>query len=254
MADYPYGNPKIANDPYGSDNSYGSNSGYNPSYNNPYSQSAQNKEDNYTSFNPFTVDDSMNQYNPKQESKEDPYKKAMRKYATMQGVGALGGLGIGALGIGIGLYQNSQRGDRPKLFTSDGLNQAYSDAYANKDKGFTPQEYNTFTNNVNTANRTQQQQIQDQSGGQSAQAIAGSLGANTLNAYNQYAVGDANQMRQNKEQFYNQAQIMQHQKNFERTNEQQYYDKNTDRIGATTSTGLENFGNAVGKLAPLLLL
>jgi hypothetical protein len=226
----------------------GSGKSYDPSYNNPYNQSANNSQtspyDNY----------SANLNGGSSNSGGNDYDKYINQTAQMQGLAGLGGLGIGIGTFIAGLDQNSKRGDRPKLFTSQGLTQAYNDAYANKDIGFTPQEQYAFNNNVNTANRTTAQQIQDQSGGQSAQATAGQLGANTLNAYNQYAVGDANQRRANKEQFYNQAQNLQQQENANQKSLIDYYDRNTDRTGATITSGLNNIGDSVSKLAPLLAL
>ncbi len=113
---------------------------------------------------------------------------------------------INAIGTGVGLYEYFKSQQQlnalnkipyPNYTVSPELRQAYSQASAMSNQGFTPAERGGYINNMNQQNALSYKNALSAGGGNLSNAVSAGINSGNVNAFNQFAINDAQLHRQN---------------------------------------------------------
>lgn len=163
---------------------------------------------------------------------------------------AAGTLGLGAIQTVGGLIGLSKlkRQPVPQYGITPELQQAYNLAEQRSRMGFTPTQTAAFEQQMARSQAADYKNAIAMGGGGLAQAIAGGLGGQRLQALNRFAAQDAAQQAANIGQYYGLTNQMTGQRNLmTRQQREDYYTKLKGASGALSS-GLTNFASGINAL------
>lgn len=187
---------------------------------------------------------------------ESTFSQFMPMMMNVLGAGSKfvpGGFGAAALGTGIlGAVQTIgslinrrklMREPRPQYEIAPEMQQAYNLAEQRSRFGFTPQQTAAFEQQMARSQAADYANAVRMGGGGLAQAVAGGLGGQRLQALNRFAAQDAAQQAANIGQFYGMAGQMQAQRNRMRQQEISTRMQEETGVAKGLSSGLTNLGS-----------